>query len=306
MALRAPDYTVNIIRHGLSCTNLYRYATGAGLQVDERLNEKDPHLSYFGILQAIELRKRLLASRPPGQSPGPDHILTSYLRRAIETALILYAPRDLLLQQYPELSGVEFGEWFYIPTITVIPYISEIGEGASGVRDGIGEAPGSEYENKSVGLSRLRQEFRTFREFLDFGTLEAMDPNCSSQYDHANFLNILYSYPLHSKVAVISHGNVMLQLLARIHQDNYRVWVPNNTELWPIRVTDREMEMYAEPIRPTLTLRVPLSRTDLQKYDRRCRLVGKQTAGRHDTSPHPKRTRRRRRRTTHKGRTIRR
>lgn len=260
------DYQLDIIRHGFSCGNMHHllHLSGEGPQ--------DPYLSDFGILQVIDLRKRLLERG----SPPYDHILTSYLRRAIETALLLFAPRDLLLERYPELAGVDFGDW---PehTITVIPYISEIGADFA--------------ENHGIGMQQLRQEFSAFDQLLDFSVLTRLDPDCSTEYDHDNFLKVLYSFPRHSRIALISHGNVMRALMGR---------VPRNTELWPLTVSNGQMAMVGEPLKPIRT------RPPTDKYEGRC---GRQKAGkRHGTPQNSKRTRRFTKRSarTHKRKTIRR
>lgn len=271
------DYQLDIIRHGFSCGNLYHmyHVTGEGPQ--------DPYLSDFGILQVIDLRKRLLER---GGEPPYDHILTSYLRRAIETALLLFAPRDLLLGRYPELTGINFGDWpAPLPPITVIPYASEISADFD--------------ENRGIGMERLRQEFHAFDYFLDFQILSHFDPDCSTEYDHDNLLNVLYSLPRHSRIALISHGNVMRSLSKFISKNNYSISIPRNTELWPLSISNGQMQIVGEPLRPAVS-------TPPDKYDRRCNT---QTAGRrHGTSKNSKRTNRSNKRPnrTHKRRTIRR
>lgn len=283
----AADYQVDIIRHGFSCGNMHHllHLSGEGPQ--------DPYLSDFGILQVIDLRRRLLERGGDGSSHLYDRILTSYLRRAIETALLLFAPRDLLIERYPELVDVDFGDWSSAPpTITVIPYISEIGADFA--------------ENHGVGMEQLRQEFMAFDRLLDFRILMRLDPDCSTEYDYPNFLKVLYSFPRHSRIALISHGNVMRALLAIIHRDNYSVRVPRNTELWPLAVLNQEMEMVGEPLRPARAF--PFA-AGAEKSDRRCRFVRRQTAGkRHGTPQNSKRTRRPNKKSTrsHNRKTIRR
>lgn len=253
----SPDYQVDMIRHGFSCGNLYHmlHATGDG--------PRDPYLSDFGIWQVIDLRKRLLEC----EDSSYDHILTSYLRRAIETTLLLFAPRDLLLEHYPELADADFADWPSAPKITVIPYISEIGADFT--------------ENHGVGMEQLRREFRAFDRLLDFEVLKRLDSDCRTEYEHDNFLKVLYSFPHHTRIALISHGNVMRALLGR---------VPRNTELWPLKIINGQMAMVGEPIKPLRT------RPATDKYDGRClrQLGGK----RHVTPKNSKRTRRSTKRTT--------
>ena len=79
--------TIYWIRHGLSCANIHKY-THAII--------KDPKLSYDGIECSDKIANHIKFE--------PDLIISSTLRRAMETALSMFKKSDKPIISFPYIS----------------------------------------------------------------------------------------------------------------------------------------------------------------------------------------------------------
>jgi hypothetical protein len=227
----ATDYFADYIRHGLSCTNMMLYG-----QLPCGDGTKDPVLSDFGVQQAIDLRRRLLAA-----GRHYDAIVTSPLRRAIETALLLFAPRDALISAYPALRRLQFGDWTAVPTIQVVPFMLEA--------DIEGQSIVIPDEHVSVGRKALMTYFEQLLPYLTFAPLKG-------GFSLAKILNLLYTYSKGSRFALIGHGNIMSKLPISNKPDKY----PDNTELWPLLISERKLILVDKPLIPTRKYKLALNK----------------------------------------------
>ncbi len=99
-----------LIRHGQSSNNRAEAASGHG-----RDRVPDPHLTELGRRQAQRLADHVAA----GALPRPDHLFTSLMHRAVETAAPLAHALDLPLQGHTllhEVNGVYTGEYTGLST----------------------------------------------------------------------------------------------------------------------------------------------------------------------------------------------
>lgn len=257
-------FNLDIIRHGFSCANLEKGVRQKskgfamlGAQIGRAFKAtaegKDPVLANIGISQALQLRIMLQQREYPV-------VFASYLRRSIETALIVFGEPDVVRKFFPELNVGAYRSSVVprinYPPIKVIPYISE--ERAFG---------GLDIENESIGLpaliawyeSQLGSEPRpmpppgTVRNPVDFTVISARDPATKSKPNIVEFLNTIYNSIVNNgSYALVSHANVMRSLHPTITNAATYAMGPNsplNTELWPLAIT------YGPRVKPAITYR---------------------------------------------------
>ncbi len=245
-------FNLDMIRHGFSCANLEKgirqkskgfsmLGAQLGRVIKSTAEGKDPVLSNIGISQALQLRIMLQRKEYPV-------VFASYLRRSIETALIVFGDPSIVRKFFPELNTAAYRSSVVprinYPPIKVIPYISE--ERAFG---------GLDIENESIGLpaliawyeSQLGSEPRpmpppgTVRNPVDFTVISARDPATKSKPNITEFLNAIdNSIENDGSYAVVSHANVMRSLHSKISNAATYPMGPSsplNTELWPLKFT---------------------------------------------------------------------
>jgi broad specificity phosphatase PhoE len=296
------QYHLDVIRHGFSCRNLSKAVKNssifARIKNAQRVREEgaDPLLSNAGLRQALELR-RTVSSRPPVK-----YVFTSYLRRTMETAIIAYAPKDIVLQIFPEMDNDTFRDFMielpsYPEKIIPMPFISEKKAGF-----------GLNIDNYGIGFTKLRAWIADrLPEYLsgdlgsqifDLGQLQSLDPNMKTNFDFTKFVQTTYPLLATSKdsyYALVAHADVMRTLYKTIK--NASIYPlegekrPYNTELWPLDITVgvvlgkvaavKEINYSGPPIQPAANLVIKPATLDMERAEKlgaRCGWVRTATA----------------------------
>ncbi len=297
------NFNLDIIRHGFSCANLEKGVRqkNTGLakigslfsRVTKATAEgKDPVLANIGLVQALQLRVIL-------QNIEYQEIFVSYLRRTIETAIIVFAKPEFVLKSFPELNTDLYRQNIVprtnYPAINVIPYISE--ERAFGSLD---------IENESIGLAALKEWYSsklqlplqapgTSNNPVNFRILERIDPGTKSKPNISFFLQTIYELLANGqKYALVSHANVMRSMYPTITNAAAYPLGPNsplNTELWPLNLryapgSPATISYVASPIKPPPRLAItydmvdPSDKDQMRRFGARCAVTRGMKGGR--------------------------
>ncbi len=290
---------LDVIRHGFSCRNLSKAVKNSSIfarvKNAQRVREEgaDPLLSNAGLRQALELR-RTVSSRPPIK-----YVFTSYLRRTMETAIIAYAPKEVVLRLFPEIDNDTFRDFLielpsYPEKIIPMPFISEKKAGF-----------GLNIDNYGIGFTKLRAWIADrLPEYLsgglggqifDLGQLQSLDPDMKTNFNFTKFVQTIYPLMATSKdsyYSLVAHADVMRTLYKTIK--NASIYPlegekrPYNTELWPLDITIsvaggkvatiKEINYSGPPITPAANLVIKpatLEMESAQKLGARCGWVQK-------------------------------
>jgi broad specificity phosphatase PhoE len=208
---------IDIIRHAQSCRNLIGQLPGLSMWQKiqyQKAELGDPLISNIGVKQCLELRQ-LLADKEY------DTIFTSHMRRTIETAFLVFAPRDAVLEHFGDsLNADEVTERTgNIRMICPLPFIAE--------------TTGSPFKDTltySVSKQPSRADLQTWfsHPLFDYSHL----PEKYTIYDYGKFISKLSSLHLDQtkQFALVCHGKVMKDIAVRNGIPKPKQ--VRNTELW--------------------------------------------------------------------------
>ena len=283
--LPAGIYRMDFIRHGLGCRALSSYIADSGLPprlLTDALRMKaegiDPLLADTGLLQAVALR-RALSDKPY------KAVFTSPLRRAIETALIVFGPRDVAIAFIPEelrTPGLIQGmteRAAGVPTIYAVPYLSEVRARKLGIRTR------TNIDNESIGPAELEAWLGPHASAI------TIRPHATeTEFNVIGFLNELGNIGINdneSSYAVVTHGNAMRSIYKSLGAtEPLEDRRPYPTELWPMLVDipgRSVLRYYSAPILPPAEYRLDrksVTRDRLKVHGSRCRWVRALKGGR--------------------------
>ena len=285
--IKLPDgvFRIDFIRHGLGCRALSNYIVDSkGLPprlLTDAMRVKaegpDPLLADTGLLQALALRRALLDK--------PYKIVyTSVLRRAIETALIVFGSKDVALSLIPEdlrtpglIQGIR-ERTAGNPFIIVAPYLAEIRQRTLGIRTR------TNIDNESIGPERLEEWLGPHKD-----EVLILPRAFVTEFNILGFLNELASLNNNdneSSYAVITHGNVMRSIYKGLGaEEPMEDKRPYPTEVWPMLVDipgRKVLRYYSAPILPPNEYRLErksVTRDRLRRHGSRCRWVKAITKG---------------------------
>jgi broad specificity phosphatase PhoE len=278
--IKLPDgiYRMDFIRHGLGCRALSNYIADPKFLPPRLLTDAlrvkaegvDPLLADTGLLQALALRSALLGKNYKA-------VFTSPLRRAIETTLIVFGPRDVAISLIPQelrtpglIQGIS-ERTAGIPEIFAMPYLSEVRARTLGVRTRVN------IDNESIGVAELEAWLGPHKD-----AIKIVPRATQTEFNIIGFLNELSNMGIkdnESSYAVVTHGNAMRSIYKTFTKEPLEDKRPYPTELWPMLVDipgRTVLRYYSAPIIPPVEYRLDrksVTRDRLLRHGSRCRWV---------------------------------